>query len=315
MRRPRRRRRRRRRTASPRPPRRRRNPPRPSRPPSQLHGRIRSSRDGPKTLDGLIALFGEKSFAILFVILLAYGRPWSEKLVRFSSRTPPEGLRGVTWLRVSGRIDSGCGGAEAPSGADLRGRRPGGKGRRRGSRGTRGAAARPSLRCIRRGHPPPRRLPVARPPSGDPRAHLWQPADRGDRADHPGRDLRQPEHDVPATPRDGGAGTGGGALGATGPAHPALLLDHVRWSPRVQALAYRDRALSRFRDPLGWIDQGRGLRTSELALVEEHHRAIGTSLAVCEPRALVESARGRVRFARPELHLRRAFVPRDIHRG
>jgi hypothetical protein len=27
--------------------------------------------DGPKTLDGLIALFGEKSFAILFVILLA----------------------------------------------------------------------------------------------------------------------------------------------------------------------------------------------------------------------------------------------------
>ena len=29
--------------------------------------------DGPKTLDGLIALCGEKSFAILFVILLAYG--------------------------------------------------------------------------------------------------------------------------------------------------------------------------------------------------------------------------------------------------
>ena len=59
--------------------------------------------------------------------------------------------------------------------------------------------------------------------------------------------------------------------------------DHVRRSPRVQAPAYRDRALSRFRDPLGWTDQGRGLRPSELALVEEHHRAIGTSLAVCEP--------------------------------
>ena len=27
--------------------------------------------DGPKTLDGRVALFGEKSFAILFVILLA----------------------------------------------------------------------------------------------------------------------------------------------------------------------------------------------------------------------------------------------------
>ena len=114
--------------------------------------------------------------------------------------------------------------------------------------GRRPRAAGPRLRRLRRRAAPPRRLPAARPPPRRPRARLRQPADRGDRGDHPGRDHGQPQHDVSAAAGARVEGDDRGRVGASRSPHAALLLDHRR-RPRRSTSASR-RELSPFLDSM-----------------------------------------------------------------
>ena len=87
--------------------------------------------------------------------------------------------------------------------------------RRAGRAQSAGAAPRRRDGRLRRRDPPPRRVPAARPAPDLQGARLRQPPDRGDRGDHRRRHLGQPEHDLPAAARPGGAGPDQGPVGAS----------------------------------------------------------------------------------------------------
>src|SRR5262249_46267040 len=121
---------------------------------------------------------------------------------------------------------------------------------------------------VRRGDAAARHLRAPRAPPRRGGARVRKPPHRGDRGDHAGRRVGEPEHDVPAAARARVAASDRGPLGAPRQAHAPLLLDHARGPQGVPQARRRARAVPRLADRLAVLDQARDLRAGGRLMAE-----------------------------------------------